>query len=212
MRQATMIGVALIAALALSVGAFAYPVVVGLHPSSTALAGSPATVAHPRTGDNSTDNETNENETGDHQVPPAANETENETEAQDNNTAPPGPPSNETENESEVGNVSVEHNVTVAHVGNTTYVNGTIVVMQGNVTVLAVTFNIVATGNGSTNVTINRTDTVNGVLVTIRGFAVFAPDEHMVFVAGTATGTVNGVVQWERPFGFELPVSGASSY
>jgi len=192
-----MIATALIAVLALSVGAFAYPVVVGTHPLSTAHAATPATVTHPKTGeDNSTANQTNENETAD-------NETG------DNETAPvpPAPEANETENETDMSNVSVEHNVTVTTVDNTTYVNGTIMVLQGNTTLVDLTFQIVAPDNGTANVTLNETTTVGSTVVTVHGFAVYSTEDHTVDVFGVAMGTSNGTVQWQRMFAFEAPSS-----
>lgn len=193
MRMATIIATALIAVLALSVGALAYPVMVGTHPLSTAQTATPATVTHPRTGDgNSTGNQTNENETAD-------NETG------DNETAPVPPQANETENETELSNVTVEHNVTVTQVGNTTYVNGTIRVMNGTQTLLSVTFQIVAHDNGPANVTINATGTVGSETITVHGLAVYSPEDRSVEVFGVATDSLSGSVLWQRPFSFEVP-------
>jgi hypothetical protein len=219
-----LIATALVAALALSVGALAYPVVVGTHPLSAVHTGTPATVNHPQTGDNSTGNETNDNETGDHQGASAANETENETaenetsdhqvapfgnetdndtEAQDNETAPvpPAPEGNETE----MSNVSVEHNVTVTQKDNTTWVNGTIKVVKDNVTVVDITFQIVVHDNGTANVTFNGTNTVGSSLITVHGFAIYSAERHVLAVFGVATSTQNGTVQWQRMFAFEAP-------
>jgi len=206
MRKATLIATALVAVLALSVGAFAYPVVVGSHPLSAVHSGSPVTVNHPKTGDNSTGNETNDNETGDHQSAPTGNETDNETadnDTQDNETAPvaPAPEANETD----FSNISVEHNVTVAQQDNTTWVNGTIMVDNGTTTLVDFTFQIVVHDNGSVNVTINETQTVGSMLVSVHGFAVYSPDRRSVDVFGVATATSNGTVQWERMFAFEAP-------
>ena len=211
MRKATMIATALIAVLALSVGAFAYPVVVGIHPLSTAHAASPATVTHPKTGDdNSTANETNDNETGDHQGAPAGNETDNETADNDtgeNETAsvPPAPEANETENQTDLSDVSVEHNVTVTRADNTTWVNGTIMVDNGTTTLDEITFAIVVHDNGTANVTINSTQAAGSLTVTVRGFAVYSAERHVLAVFGMATGTSNGSVVWQRMFAFEAP-------
>lgn len=212
MRKATLIVTALVAVLALSVGALAYPVVVGIHPLSAAHAGTPATGTHPKTGDdNSTANETNDNETGDHQGAPSGNDTENETgdnETGDHQGVPSGNETdNETENETEMGmsNISVEHNVTVAHSDNTTWVNGTITINNGTTTLLTVTFQIVAHGNGTANVTINATGMSGSESVTIRGFALYAPEHDAFFVFGVAKGTQGGTVLWERPFAFGAP-------
>ncbi len=207
MRKATLIVTALLAVLALSVGALAYPVVVGVHPFATVHPAAPATASHPRGDDNSTGNQTNDNETGDRETPPAGNESDNET--GDNETAPPVPPSpegNETENESEM-NVSVEHNVTVVQADNTTWINGTIVVTQGNVTLVDVTFQIVVHDNGTANVTFDGTQTVGSMVISVHGVAVFESDSRTLVAFGTATASQNGTVQWTRTFGFELPLS-----
>ena len=201
MRKATWIATALIAVLALSVGAFAYPVVVGTHPLSTVHSGSPGTVNHPTTGDNSTGNETNDNETGDHEAPPAANETENET--ADNETLPI--PAMPEFNDTEMGNISVEHNVTVTQEDSMTSVNGTIVVVQGNVTLVDLSFQIVVHDNGTANVTFNGTETVGSMSISVRGLAVYSPERRTVDVFGVATATQNGTVQWQRTFDFETP-------
>lgn len=211
MRKATMIATALIAVLALSVGAFAYPVVVGTHPLSTAHAASPATVIHPKTGDdNSTANETSDNETGDHQGAPAGNETDNETADNDtgeNETAPvpPAPEANETVNETDMSSVSVEHNVTVTRSDNTTWVNGTIMVNNGTTTLVEVTFAIVVHDNGTANVTIDNTQMAGSLRVTVHGFAIYSAERHVLDVFGLATGTSNGTVLWQRMFAFEAP-------
>ncbi len=205
MRKATMIATALVAVLALSVGALAYPVVVGNQPLSLFHSGTPATVTHPKTGDdNSTGNQTNENETGDHQVPPAGNETDNET--GDNETAPvpPSPEANETENETDLfmSNVTVDHNVTVMQVDNTTYVNGTITVVQNGTTLATVTFQVVAHDNGTANVTINVAQAAGSEMITVRGFAFYSTEQHAYAVFGVAKATQNGSVLWWRPFAF----------
>ncbi len=211
MRKATLIATALIAVLALSVGAFAYPVVVGTHPVAAAHAATPAIVNHPKTGDNSTGNETNDNETGDHQGAPTGNETDNETadnETGDNETAPtpPAPEANETENETEMemSNISVEHNVTVAHSDNTTWVNGTIMVDNGTTTLLTVTFQIVAQDNGTANVTINATGMSGSELISVHGFAFYSAEHDGLVVFGVAKATQGSTVLWERPFGFDM--------
>ncbi len=194
MRKAILVATALIAVLALSVGALAYPMVVGIHPLATAHAASPATVNHPKTGDdNSTGNETNENETGDNETAPM----------------PPAPEANETENESEMGmvNITVDHNVTVTQVDNVTYVNGTIAVMNGTQTLVDITFQIVAHDNGTANVTINETSTAGSETITVHGFAVYTTEDHSVEVFGVARATQNGSVVWERAFAFEAPFS-----
>ncbi len=209
MRKATILATALIAVLALSVGALAYPVVVGTHPLSTAHAATPAAVTHPKTGDdNSTGNQANENETGDHQ----GNETgvqDNET--GDNETAPtpPTPEDNETENDTGMFmfNVTVAHNVTMTQVDNTTYVNGTITVSQNGTALVTVTFQIVAHDNGTANATINVTNAAGSETVTVRGFAVYSPEEHAVAVFGVARATRSGSLVWERFFAFEAPSS-----
>ena len=205
MRKATMLATALIAVLALSVGAFAYPVVVGTHPL-TAAHSAPATVNHPKTGDdNSTGNQTNENETGDHENETADNETgENET------APPPAPEANETENETEMGNVSVDHNVTVTHVGTTTYVNGTIMVIQNGTTLVDIAFQIVSgSGNTTATVVINGTQVTGSDTVSVRGLAVYSPGDHAIDVSGVAMATQNGTLLWQRAFQFESldPVS-----
>ncbi len=225
MRKATMIATALIAVLALSVGAFAYPMVVGTHSLSTVHSGTPATVSHPKTADNSTDNETNDNQTSDHQA--AANEHENETaenETSDHEVAPfgnetnetenesapspPAPEANETENETEIGNISVEHNVTVAHDGNVTWINGTIIVDQGNTTLVEITFQVVAHDNGTANVTIDGSQMDGSTLVSVHGLAFLSGDYRSVDVLGEVKATQNGVEQWDRGFGFEVPLAG----
>lgn len=217
MWKATLIATALIAVLALSVGAFAYPVVVGTHPLSAVQAGSPATVNHPKNSDNSTGNETSdhqaaanehendtaENETSDHQVAPFGNETDNDTETQDNETAPVAP--SPMDNETDLSNISVEHNVTVTQKDNTTWVNGTIIVDNGTTAVADFTFQIVVYDNGTANVTINGTATVGSELISVHGFAVYSADRHVLDVFGVATATQNGTVQWQRTFAFEAP-------
>lgn len=100
MRKARYVAVAIVAALALLVGVFAYPVVAGIHPLAAGT-GTPATAGHSRTADDSPGNETNETETGDHQV----NETENET-----GSAPSGSDVNDTENDT--GSVSGDQGAT----------------------------------------------------------------------------------------------------
>lgn len=203
MRKATLIATALIAVLALSVGAFAYPGVVGTHSVPSAHAATPATVTHPKNGDdNSTANETNDNQTGDHQGAPSCNDTENET--GDHQGVPSG---NETGNETEMDmfNISVEHNVTVAHSDNTTWVNGTITVDNGTTTLLTVTFQIVAQDNGTANVTINATGTSGSEFIAVHGFALYSPEHDAVYVFGVAKATQNGVFVWERMFAFEAP-------
>ena len=212
MRKAAFIGIAILAALALSVGALAYPAVVGSHALATTHPNTPANATHPRGDDNSTGNQTheNENETGDHEAPPGGNETENETGG--NETAPPFPEANETENETFNGSfreISVEHNVTVVQVDNTTWINGTIVVVKGNQTLVNVTFQIIVYDNGTANVTFNGTQVIGNLTVTIQGMAVFDSDRQAVFVFGAAKATENGTVQWERMFGFEVSLSGS---
>ncbi len=210
MRKATLLATALIAVLALSVGAFAYPVVVGTHPLSTAHAAAPAAVSHPKTGDdNSTGNWTTGNETGDHENETADNETG------DNETAPvpPAPEANETENgtEWEMGNVSIAHNVTVTQQDNTTWVNGTISVVQNGTALVEFTFQIVAYHNGTANVTINETQSAGSTVITVHGFAVYSPEDRTVRVFGVAKATSSGTVVWERVFAFEAPSSGSCS-
>ncbi len=225
MRKATLIVTALIAVLALSVGAFAYPVVVGTHSVPSVHATSPATVTHPTNGDdNSTANETNtnetadhhaaanetendtaENETSDHQVAPFGNETENDTEAQDNETAPVSPSPLDNDTEMGMFNISVEHNVTVAHSDNTTWVNGTITVDNGTTTLLTVTFQIVSQDNGTANVTINATGMSGSESIAVHGFAFYSPEHDAVYVFGVAKATQNGTFVWERMFAFEAP-------
>ncbi len=217
MRKASLIGIALLAALALSVGAFAYPAVVGFHPSA-AHPSTSTTVSHPRGDENSTGNQTNENETGDHQGNQTGDNQGNETgdhegnDTGDNETTPtpPAPEDNETENETGMSmfNVTVDHNVTVTHMDNTTWVNGTIVVSQNGTALVTVTFQIVAHDNGSANATINVTNMAGSETITVHGFAVYHPDDHAVAVFGVAKATQNGSVLWERPFGFEAPSSG----
>ncbi len=205
MRKATMIAAALFAVLALSVGALAYPVVVGTHPLSVAHTGTPATVTHPKTGDdNSTGNQTNE--TGDHQ----GNETGdggNETGDNDaNETAPisPSPEANETENDTDMfaSNVTVDHNVTVTSVDNTTYVNGTVTVSQNGTILVTVTFQVVAHDNGTANATINVTQTVGSETITVHGFTFYSSEEHAYAVFGVVKATQNWSVLWWRPFAF----------
>ncbi len=189
MRKVTLIATALIAALALSAGALAYPAVVGTHPLATAHASTPATVTHPKTGDdNSTGNETNDNETGDHQGVPSGNETENET-----------------ENETGMSDVSVEHNVTVTRSDNTTWVNGTIIVVKGNTTLADITFAIVVHDGGMANVTFNGTQIVGSTVISIKGVAVYSTEHRAVEIFGVATATSSGTVQWVRMFAFEAP-------
>ena len=101
MRKASYVAIAIVAALALLAGAFAYPVVAGFHPLSVS-SGAPAAGSHPKTADSS-GNETNETEVGDHEAPSAWNETENGTadnETSDHSSAD----MNETENDG--GNAS----------------------------------------------------------------------------------------------------------
>lgn len=194
MRKAILIATALIAALALSVGALAYPAMVGTHPLAATHSGSPATVTHPKTGDdNSTGNRTSENETQDNETAPV----------------PPPPEANETENDTDMGmvNVTVEHNVTVAHVDNTTYVNGTIVVLQNGTVLVNTSFQIVAHDNGTANVTINATGAEGALTITVHGVAVYSPEDRSVEVFGVVRATANGTVQWERLFRFEAPSS-----
>lgn len=194
MRKATMIVTALVAVLALSVGAFAYPMVVGTHPLSTAHAATPATVNHPKNSDdNSTSNQTNANETG------------------DNETAPPAPEANETENETEMSNVTVVHNVTVTQMDNTTWINGTIMVVQGNQTLADFTFQIVTYHNGTANVTLNDTQMAGSLTITIHGLAFYASDHGTVEVFGVAAGFQNGTQVWQTPFDFEVPSSDCPS-
>ena len=194
MRKVILMVAALVAVLALSVGAFAYPMVAGTHALSTGHAAAPATVNHPKTGDdNSTGNQTNENETQDNETAPV----------------PPPPEANETENETEMAmvNVTIEHNVTVAHVDNTTYVNGTLDVVQNGTTLVSVTFQIVAPENGTANVTINATQMSGSMVITVHGLALYNTEDHSVEVFGIATATTNGSVQWMRGFDFEVPGS-----
>ncbi len=214
-----MIGIALLAALALSVGAIAYPAVVGLHPFATAHASTPTTVSHPRGDDNSTGNQTNDNETGDHQGNQTGDDQGNETgdhqgnQTGDNQGNETGDEGNETENETGMfmSNVTVEHNVTVTHMDNTTWVNGTIVVSQNGTALVTVTFQIVAHDNGTANATINVTQAAGSETITVHGFAVYHPDDQAVEVFGVARATQNGSVLWERFFGFEVPSSGCGS-
>jgi hypothetical protein len=112
MRKAAFVGIAILAALALSVGAFAYPMVAGVHSLTTPHQTAPASGTHPQGDENSTgngtcdhpngtyddgnethdhENEAYGNETGDH-----GNETGNET--GDHEGYEP-PEANETENE-----------------------------------------------------------------------------------------------------------------
>ena len=190
MRKATMIATTLIAVLALSVGAFAYPAVVGTHPLSAVHSGSPVTATHPKTGDDtSTGNRTSENETQDNETAPV----------------PPPPEANETENETDMSNISVEHNVTVTQEDNTTWVNGTIMVDNGTVTLVDFTFALVVRDNGTANVTINDTTMVGSELITVHGFAVYSADRHVLEVFGVARGAQNSTVLWERTFAFEAP-------
>ncbi len=211
-----MIATALVAVLALSVGALAYPVVVGNQPLSLFHSGTPATVTHPKTGDdNSTGNQTNENETGDHQAP-TGNDTENETadnDTADNETAPvpPTPDLNETENETAMGNVTVTDNVTEAHSGTTTWVNGTIMVEQNGTTLADFTFQIVTYGNGTINVTFSGSQVVGSETVSAHGIAVYSPMEHTVDVFGVADASSNGSVLWQRTFAFDM-TTGYSHY
>lgn len=218
MRKAILIGVALVAALALSVGAFAYPMVVGTHSLSTAHAAAPATVNHPKTGDdNSTGNQTNENETGDsgNQTHEYDNETsDNDTGENETAPVPPPPEANETENESEMsmmGNVTVDHNVTVTQVDNVTYVNGTITVVQNGTDLVTVTFAIVAQDNGTANATINVTQTAGSETITVHGFAVYSTEDHGFAAFGVVKATQNGSVLWWKPFVFGSD-SGCSGY
>lgn len=98
MRKRLFVITALLAALALSVGAFAYPMVVGIHPLSAAHQAAPTNGTHPRGDDNSTGNETrdHENETSDNETGDQGNETENET--GDHEGYEP-PEANDTEND-----------------------------------------------------------------------------------------------------------------
>ncbi len=211
MRKAIMIGVALVAALALSVGAFAYPMVVGNHTLSTAHAAAPATVNHPKTGDdNSTGNQTNDNETGDHQGNETGDQGNETGDSQGNQTGDQqgnetgDQQGNETENDTEMfaSNVTVDHNVTVTQVDNTTYVNGTITVVQNGTTLVTVTFQIVAQDNGTANATINVTQMAGSETITVHGFAVYSSEEHGLAVFGVVKATQNGSVLWWRPFVF----------
>jgi hypothetical protein len=96
MRKLSNVAIAIVAALALFVGVFAYPVVAGNHPLSVS-SGAPATAGHPRTADSS-GNETNDTEFDDHQGSSTWNETENgtaENETGDHSSSD----LNETENE-----------------------------------------------------------------------------------------------------------------
>lgn len=194
MRRATILAASVISVLALALGAMAYPAVVGSHlptwSGSTAVP-SPKTT-HPTGDDNGTANVTE---------PPEANDSGPE----DNQTAPPPPPeTNETENETGIGNISVEHNVTVVRVDNTTWINGTIVVSNATAALVDVSFQIVVRENGTANVTFEKDVTVGGASLTIHGTAVFVPETRSGFVFGTVTDTVNGTVAWERPFGFAI--------
>ncbi len=196
MRKAILITTALIAVLALSVGALAYPAMVGTNSLFAAHSASPATVPHPKTGDdNSTGNRTSENETQDNETAPV----------------PPPPGANETENDTDMGmvNITVDHNVTVVHAGNVTYVNGTIMVMNGTQTLVDISFQIVAHDNGTANVTINATQVDGSTTVTVHGLAVYSPEDRSVEVFGVAKATQNGFAQWMRPFEFEVPSSSA---
>lgn len=212
MRKAPMLATALIAVLALSVGALAYPVVVGTHPLSLFHPGTPATGTHPTTGDdNSTGNETNTNDTGNNQgnqTGDQGNETgdNDANETGDNDTAPilPAPDGNETGNLTSLfgANVTVAHNVTVTTVAMTTYVNGTITVSQNGTELVMVTFALVAHDNGTANATINVTQTAGSETVTVRGFAFYSSMEHAYSVFGVAKATQNGSVLWWKPFAF----------
>lgn len=195
MRKAILIATALVAVLALSVGAFAYPVLVGSRSLGPLHIGAPATTSHPKGGDNPTGNETNDNE------------TENETRDNETEPAPPAPEANETENESETGNVSVVHTVTVTQADNVTFINGTITVIRGNQTLADFSFRIVDDHNGTVSVTFNGTTVVNGVDIAVRGLAVFEPESRSVSVFGTVTATQNGSVLWARMFAFATPGS-----
>ena len=198
MRKALLIATALIAVLALSVGALAYPLVVGAHPLSTAHTAAPAAVNHPKSGDdNSTGNQTNDNETGDNETAPA----------------PPAPEANETENESEMdmGNVSVQHNVTVTEMDNTTWVNGTISVVQNGTTLAEFTFQIVSYHDGVVNVTLNDTQMAGSTMVTLHGLAFYSSEHQALEAFGVATASQNGTVLWQKAFDFEVPASSCGS-
>jgi hypothetical protein len=96
MRKAILLATAILAVLALSAGALAYPVVVGTHSLSAAQSGTCSAPAHPKVADDSSGNETRDNETGDHYAEPASdNSTSNETGDHSGMSA------NETENETE---------------------------------------------------------------------------------------------------------------
>lgn len=215
MRKATMLATVLIAVLALSVGALAYPVVMGSQPLSLFHTGTPATVTHPKTGDdNSTGNRTGDNETGDQQGNETGDSQGNQTGDQGNETGdndsnetapvPPAPEGNETENDTSMfaSNVTVDHNVTVMQVDNTTYVNGTITVVQNGTDLVTVTFAIVAHDNGTANATINVTQTVGSETITVHAFAFYSSSEHQAAVFGVAKATQNGSVLWWKPFAF----------
>lgn len=176
MKKAALIAATLIAVLALSVGAYALPA-VGVHPFSLVLPATPTTVNPPAGRGNSTGNETSANRTGAPAAPPAANA-------------------------SAMGNISVEHNVTVVRAANATWINGTIVVDKGNVTLASITFEIVTYHNGTVSVTINETRTAGSLTITVRGQASFVSATQTLVVFGTATGIQNGLVQWEQTFGF----------
>lgn len=210
MRKATMLATALIAVLALSVGALAYPVVMGSQPLSLFHAGTPATVTHPKTGDdNSTGNHTNDNETGDSQGNETGDQGNETGDSQGNQTGDQGNETgdndaNETENETDMfaSNVTVEHNVTVMQVDSITYVNGTITVTQNGTDLVTVTFQIVVHDNGTGNATINVTQTAGSETITVHGFAFYSSEEHAASVFGVAKATQNGSVLWWKPFAF----------
>lgn len=177
MRSMTLIAASILAVLALSVGALAYPVVV--HPSANAIATGPAaptTVGHPA---------------GDH------NATENET-------GPTPPPADLNETENETGNASVEHNVTVTEDNGTTWVNGTLVVTVGNETVVNLTFSVRANESQAANVTFNGTILVNGTEVHVNGTAMILPDSHAIDVRGTMALVRDGTPLVIRAFAFQL--------
>lgn len=176
MRSSTLIAATILAVLALSVGALAYPVVHLAANSNATAPAAPTTVDHPTTDDNST-----ENETAPTPPPPELNETENET-----------------------GNTSVEHNVTVTHDNGTTWINGTIVVTVGNETVVNLTFSVRVNESQGANVTFDGTILVNGTEVHVNGTAMLTPETHTIDVHGTMTLVRDGVTLFARGFAFQL--------
>lgn len=173
---------AVLAVLALSVGALAYPAVVNSHvlPQFGSTTTSP-TVSHPTAGDD--------------------NGTTNHT---DNETAPASPPPQVNETENETGNASEMTNVTETHMDNTTWVNGTIMVTVDNQTVVDVTFSVVAIDGMDANVTFNGTFTANGTTETVSGTAFLVLDLHVAYIHATYTTMRAGVTLDSRDLSFML--------